>query len=105
MTAQKELMYRISDEDLNTLQDYFNAALEGEESTVKLKNHWKSEYSVIRSHPLEDAPTEQEQLAELWQFCLKNGVELHDDLIGYRGDDKFLLLTILKKIAELRGKK
>jgi hypothetical protein len=44
---------------------------------------------------------DREKMDNLWQFCVENSVELREGLIGYRGDDGFLLLKILKKIAEL----
>jgi len=88
--------------DLNQLRDWVNDRIHSGCGWTP----YEINAEILRISMLEDVPApEQEQLAELWQFCLKNGVELHDDLIGYRGDDKFLLLKILKKIAELRGKK
>ena len=55
--------------------------------------------------PLPDAPPEQDKLKTLWQFCLDNGIEVQDDLIGCPGNDGFLLLRLVKKIAELRKAK
>ncbi len=47
------LKYGVSEEDLSALTDYFNAAVESEESKAALWRMWNCEMGVIRSQKIQ----------------------------------------------------
>ncbi len=67
----------------------------GTKSQGEIIQDLKKEIAGLRSQGVPD------RLEELWQFCLNNGVDVRDDLVGFRGDGGFLALKMLKKIVEL----
>jgi hypothetical protein len=45
--------YTVTEEDLNALQDYFDAALCGSDSLAKLHHHWQVQMQIIKSNTIE----------------------------------------------------
>jgi hypothetical protein len=91
MTPAPQKKYIITEEELDELETraeetmYTGAIVIG--SNVRSRQYTSASSDVLE---------------ELWEFCKLNGVVVRDNLIGFPGDGGFLLLKLLKKIAELR---
>ena len=75
MTQQPQREYIIDFDTLNSMDDYFFAAIQHEENKTRLKELWKSNKSVILSRPHTSTPISDntiEQQIAAWEKVLIN---------------------------------